>query len=194
MRQAAISMNAKDNMRKVIRNKLSQISLADYQQASEQICQHLSSHELLHGNTHIAIYAAHQNEISLASLHELLPDKKLLYPLCQSGSQLTFHHVINLAELTPGKYDILEPAPQKHREVPIDTIDLFFCPGLAFDKHGNRLGQGAGYYDRALEKRNPKAKLIGIGMDSQMLANIPSEPHDIQMDYLTTESGVSKTF
>ena len=106
---------------------------------------------------------------------------------------MTFHHVTNYSELRPGMLGILEPSQQNHQHIPTEDIDLFICPGLAFDKEGTRLGFGGGYYDRALARKKSSAGVIGVAMDLQILDSVPCSSHDISMDYLITEKGGWKT-
>ncbi|MBO4430404.1 MAG: 5-formyltetrahydrofolate cyclo-ligase [Bacteroidaceae bacterium] len=58
-------------------------------------------------------------------------------------------------------------------------IDLAIIPGMAFTPQGDRLGRGKGYYDRLLPQLH--CPLIGLAFPFQILPNIPTEPHDIQM-------------
>ena len=60
-------------------------------------------------------------------------------------------------------------------------------PGVAYDRMGNRVGRGKGYYDRLLG--SVKATLIGVGYDFQLIEeDIPADPHDVAMDIVITES------
>ena len=59
-------------------------------------------------------------------------------------------------------------------------------PAVAFDRKGNRLGRGKGYYDRLLA--GSKATKVGVGYEFQLLGEIPAEPHDIRMDMVITQS------
>ncbi len=61
------------------------------------------------------------------------------------------------------------------------AVDLAVVPGMAFDKSGNRLGRGKGYYDRLLPLIGYKYK-IGICFPFQFLDSIPVEPTDIPVD------------
>lgn len=61
-------------------------------------------------------------------------------------------------------------------------------PGIAYDNRGNRVGRGKGYYDRLLSRT--KATKIGIGYDFQLVDEIDSEPHDITMDIVITDSRI----
>ena len=70
----------------------------------------------------------------------------------------------------------------------IDNIELIIVPGIAYDNRGNRVGRGKGYYDRLLNRT--KATKIGIGYDFQLVDEIDSEPHDITMDIVITDSRI----
>lgn len=87
--------------------------------------------------------------------------------------------------LVPGPYGI--PCPEGPRVSP-EEIDLVVAPGLAFDRLCHRLGQGGGYYDRYLPKC--RAVTIGLAFECQMVDDLPLEAHDIQLDYVATESNL----
>ncbi len=65
--------------------------------------------------------------------------------------------------------------------------DLILLPLLGFDREGNRIGQGAGHYDRALELR-PSALRIGIAWSVQEVSAIPADPWDVPLDAIMTEA------
>jgi len=93
-----------------------------------------------------------------------------------------FHAVKNPdLELVPGAFGILEPSPTLP-VVDLAKIDVFLCPGLAFDSHGGRLGRGRGYYDRLLARARPDAYKIGVCFPHQLVPETFTEPHDIHMD------------
>jgi 5-formyltetrahydrofolate cyclo-ligase len=91
-------------------------------------------------------------------------------------------------DLVKNGFGILEPRKEAE-PADIRKIDLILVPGVAFDRLGNRLGHGKGFYDRFLESCN-NAYTIGIAYDFQVFNNIPCELHDKKMDAITTESGV----
>ncbi len=99
---------------------------------------------------------------------------------------MSFHQVTHHCTLTAGPFGILEPQASA-LEIDPDDLDLVLCPGLAFSTSGNRLGQGGGYYDRYLPKAT-KARRIGIAFNLQLRDSIPSNPHDIAMHEIVTES------
>lgn len=70
--------------------------------------------------------------------------------------------------------------------------ELLLMPLSAFDGSGNRIGYGAGHYDRAIDKLRKKGlnpRLIGIAFDCQEVASVPAEPHDVALSAVITESG-----
>ena len=67
---------------------------------------------------------------------------------------------------------------------------LVACPGLAFDREGNRLGRGKGYYDRFLSRLRQEARevfTVGVCLSEQLLPSLPHEDFDQRMDALVTE-------
>ena len=79
--------------------------------------------------------------------------------------------------LKKGLYGIGEPIERKF--VGLDKIDLVLVPGLAFDKRGNRLGRGKGYYDRFLKELPENKTYIGLAYDFQILRSLPTTPLDV---------------
>jgi 5-formyltetrahydrofolate cyclo-ligase len=71
------------------------------------------------------------------------------------------------------------------------TPDIIVLPLIAFDRKGNRLGQGGGYYDRYLAKS--KALHVGLAYTQQEVPNLPVEPHDQKLDWIITPKEVIKT-
>ncbi|NND03528.1 MAG: 5-formyltetrahydrofolate cyclo-ligase, partial [Acidimicrobiia bacterium] len=71
--------------------------------------------------------------------------------------------------------------------------DLFLVPGLTFDLWGNRLGWGAGFYDRLLAMAREDAPLVGIVPAEVVVDRLPAEVHDVAMTHLATEEGVLGT-
>lgn len=72
---------------------------------------------------------------------------------------------------------------------PLD-IDLILVPGLAFDKHGNRLGQGSGFYDRYLPTLRKDCLVVGIAFDEQLVDEVPCGPNDCKVDYIVTPTRI----
>ena len=80
------------------------------------------------------------------------------------------------------------PAAPVPRPVVAGEWDVVIVPLVAFDRFANRLGNGAGHYDRLLARhRRPS---IGIAFDTQRIDAVPIEAHDVALDMVVTESGV----
>jgi 5-formyltetrahydrofolate cyclo-ligase len=65
-------------------------------------------------------------------------------------------------------------------------VDLFIIPGVAFDRSGNRLGMGGGYFDRLLALASSKATLFGLAYGFQVVNHLPAESHDIPVHHVVT--------
>lgn len=103
---------------------------------------------------------------------------KIFLPVVADNS-MNFYNLKKHADLQKGKFGILEP--KKDKLFNPDTPAICFIPGLAFDKQGNRLGRGLGYYDRFLSQYKNIVK-VGICYSFQIYEKIPVEKHDKKMD------------
>ncbi|MEI6083951.1 MAG: 5-formyltetrahydrofolate cyclo-ligase [Verrucomicrobiota bacterium] len=84
------------------------------------------------------------------------------------------------ADLVVGRFGILEP-----KTVIPAQPDLWLVPGLGFDRSGNRLGRGKGFFDAMLQ--GAAGVKIGVGHDFQIVDKLPIEPHDVRLDFVVTE-------
>ncbi len=86
-------------------------------------------------------------------------------------------------DVQPGWYGIREPVASAG-PLALNPLDLILVPGVAFDRHGRRLGRGKGFYDRLLSGL-PGIK-CGIAFDEQMVEAVPVAPHDILVNRILT--------
>jgi 5-formyltetrahydrofolate cyclo-ligase len=101
------------------------------------------------------------------------------------GEHLEF---LSGSRFVPGTYGVMEPAPDSEKFF-VASLQGILVPGLVFNKNGNRLGKGKGFYDRALA--NFSGIKVGVCFDFQVSEKqIPREAHDIGMDFLVTDSGL----
>ena len=84
--------------------------------------------------------------------------------------------------------NILEP----ENPIKIKEVDVFLVPGIAFTASGKRLGRGGGYYDKLLSKY-PDTLKIGITFNERIMQDLPTESHDISMDYVFTNDKYYKS-
>jgi len=90
-------------------------------------------------------------------------------------------------ELEVGPYGIKQPKEDPTKTLGIDCIDMAIVPGVAFDKHNNRLGRGGGYYDEFLGSLPPHVSTVGLAFDFQMIDSLPfQEDHDVSVSCVLT--------
>ncbi len=173
----------KHQLRQQMRHILRQLTPSQRHEASAAICHSLQK-TLTDIPAVIASFIPLSTEPDLTSLHQLLPNTRIVYPRSQSVGTMHFHHLSDLTTLKKGLYDIPQPPDSSETRIAPTEIDLFLCPAFAYNKEGARLGKGGGYYDRLLAQRSPHSKLLGICFKPQLLANLPTEPHDIEVDQI----------
>lgn len=86
-----------------------------------------------------------------------------------------------------GRHDILEPSGPALGPGTVAGVDLIVLPGLAGNEQGDRLGQGAGWYDRALADVPGPVRVLLLN-DDEVMAAIPTEASDQQVDVIITET------
>lgn len=91
--------------------------------------------------------------------------------------------------LVRGRFNLMVPDPTKLNLVDPDLIDLIVVPAVAYDYDGNRLGMGAGYYDRFIPHVR-KAVLIGAIWSTQIVDKVPIGQYDQPVHYLLTEDKI----
>jgi 5-formyltetrahydrofolate cyclo-ligase len=137
-----------------------------------------------------AIYAALRNELSMKPLFDGIRALGQL-PLLPRihGGDLEFVPVRDWSDLRRGPLGVLEP-PRGHCGQPLQPGDIVVVPGLAFDRAGNRLGRGRGFYDRAFGTARSTPLLIGAGYAFQVRAHVPHTSRDRRVDAIVTEGGM----
>ncbi|MCH8076724.1 MAG: 5-formyltetrahydrofolate cyclo-ligase [SAR324 cluster bacterium] len=94
--------------------------------------------------------------------------------------------------LVSGAFSVLEPPPGDGVPVDRSGIDLVLAPGLAFDRHGGRLGYGKGYYDgflAAMAAEGFHPVVIGLAFSFQIVEEVPRGNRDFPVDGILTETG-----
>ena len=120
----------------------------------------------------------------------LAQGKTVVAPRIMGRHHMEAFPVTDLArDLEPSVYGLREPRPDG-QPVPPTVIDLVVVPGSVFDRTGHRIGYGGGYYDAYSERLRAGAARVGLAFDLQLVDTVPSEPHDLRLDALVTESGV----
>jgi len=89
-------------------------------------------------------------------------------------------------ELVEAPFGLKEPPPPWLTGAAVREATLILVPALAVDRHGARLGRGAGFYDRTLGLADPTAALVAVVRDDEILERLPAEPHDVPMTHALT--------
>lgn len=97
--------------------------------------------------------------------------------------------ITSLDDLVKGRFNLLVPDPAHLELIDPELIDIILVPAVAYDHAGNRLGMGAGYYDRFIS-RATKAIRIGAIWSSQIVPSIPTNEYDKGVQYLLTEDEI----
>ncbi len=110
--------------------------------------------------------------------------KKIALPRVEED-KITFYELSLTNTLVRGRFGIMEPPPYE----PVNKIDILVVPGIAFDKKGNRLGYGKGFYDRLLASKRTKFS-IGLAYSFQLVENLPYDLYDRRLDAIASEDGI----
>lgn len=176
----------KQVLRETLLAKRLQLSAEQGRRLSQVAQAHLASSALFRNAASVALYSPTRGEVETQLLFSLARQAKktVCYPRVE-GEGMVFAEVDDLSCLASGAFGLLEP--QGGSGVPIAELDLMVVPGVAFDRTGHRLGYGKGFYDRELHSSGFSGVLIGLCFDFQLVDRLPSEMHDVPVDYLVTE-------
>jgi 5-formyltetrahydrofolate cyclo-ligase len=133
----------------------------------------------------VGAYFAHGSEVTTELIIERAKTvgKKIALPRVEEDN-IIFYELSSIKFLIRGRFGIMEPPPYGH----ISDIDILVVPGIAFDKKGNRLGYGKGYYDRLLSGKRTFS--IGLAYSFQLLENLPYDRYDKRLDAIASEDGL----
>jgi 5-formyltetrahydrofolate cyclo-ligase len=134
-------------------------------------------------------YYPYNYESNILDILKKLEKKKftISLPKIKKNNQMNFYEWSFYEPLVINTFGIPEPISKK-KIYP----DILLVPLVAFDNDLNRLGYGGGFYDRYLKKIKNKKKIvtIGIGFAFQKIQKIPTNKHDMKLDYIITEKNL----
>lgn len=160
--------------------------------SSKAIARHFADHPILAFMPSFAGYIAMRGEVDIMPIFELMTryNKETALPCIVEGKNLLFRRWSKSDPLVRGPLNVQEPESTAPSVIP----SLVLVPLLAFDGEGYRLGYGAGYYDRTIAamREFPTPPLfIGVGYSMQEVDAVPTDAHDLPLDGILTELGVS---
>ena len=185
----------KSELRKSLRRQRIAIGRAQRNHCARRAAMQLLRWRRLRQARHIAIHLSTRSELSTATLIDRLlrQGRKLWAPVTRGSAEMRFVPLRRGGKLRRGPLGLLQPARTRPRRSTAH-IDLILLPLLGFDAQGHRLGNGGGYYDRALAGFRPGRRplLVGYAYTAQEMPMIPAEPWDVRLDAVVTEKGLRR--
>ncbi|MDO4431203.1 MAG: 5-formyltetrahydrofolate cyclo-ligase [Lonepinella koalarum] len=176
----------RNDIRRQIRKTRQNLTALEQQQAeiaiTEQALQLIEQRQA----NNIALYLSFDGEISTRLLIERLWKQgkqvylPVLHPFC--AGHLLFLKYDQNTPLVPNQFGILEPVLDVTKVLPLNELEIIFTPLVAFDKQGNRLGMGGGFYDRTLQHWQQQDFVpVGLAHQCQQVEQLPIETWDMPL-------------
>lgn len=155
------------------------------------ICRNFLDSELYNNASSLFLYAAVGSEVNIDPIIEkaLSDGKKVALPLClDKEGTMEFYFITSFDDVKVGMYGIREPNEDICHKAEHDENTVCLLPGLCFDKKGNRLGYGKGYYDRFLAHFSGIS--VGISFSDCIAESLAVNEHDKKAHYLIIDKNI----
>lgn len=186
--------NLKNDLRKAMLGKRKSMNIEDVITSSNKIIETIMELPEFKSSKNIMLYLSFNNEVNTYPLVKWCLDnnKIVIAPYCiQHSKEIVPYRITNLStDLVKSDFGVMEPKKDLLEKINIEDIDLILVPAVAFDQHCNRIGFGAGYYDRFLCNKPKHTPAIGIAYDYQIIDKIPTDEYDVPLDFIITEKRV----
>lgn len=189
--------SSKNQLRQRLRQQRRDLPAATQRRAAKRLLQQLRKLPEFRRARHIALYSASDGEISTNEVlrHCQQRGKVCYLPVIHRDTkqaQMRFHRHAPGQTLRSNTFNIPEPNALRRRQIDPARLDMMLLPLVGFDRRGNRLGMGGGYYDRALafkQRRNAANTplLIGLAHHLQEVERLPTQHWDIPLDWVATD-------
>lgn len=185
-RMKSTQQTLRNQLRQQIRKTRANLTALQQQQAEESITQQALALIEERNAQHIALYISFDGEISTEKLIKTLwaQGKQVYLPVLHpfKPNHLLFLRYLPDTPMLKNKFGIWEPKLNVQNVLPLDELDILFTPLVAFDKQGNRLGMGGGFYDRTLQNWQNKSFIpVGLAHQCQQVENLPTEHWDVPL-------------
>lgn len=181
---------AKAALRREIQTRLRGLLAADAASWSETLCRRLLSSDLFDRPGSVMLFTPLPGEVDLSPLAAVLHAEGRTLCLPRVGWEHGSLRPVAVGwpwdGLVETRFGLREP-PEDAPSIPLGDLSAILVPGLAFDKAANRLGRGAGFYDRFLARPGLTARKVGVGFDLQVVARVPTDAQDVPLDAVATE-------
>ena len=185
-RMKSTQQTLRNQLRQQIRKTRANLTALQQQQAENSITQQALAFIEERNAQHIALYVSFDGEISTDKLIKTLwaQDKHVYLPVLHpfNPNHLLFLRYLPDTPMLKNKFGIWEPKLNVQNVLPLDELDILFTPLVAFDKEGNRLGMGGGFYDRTLQNwQNSSFITVGLAHQCQQVEQLPTEAWDVPL-------------
>ena len=185
-RMKSIQQTLRNQLRQQIRKTRANLTALQQQQAEDSITHQALALIEARNAQHIALYVSFDGEISTEKLIKTLwaQDKHVYLPVLHpfNPNHLLFLRYLPDTPMLKNKFGIWEPKLNVQNVLPLDELDILFTPLVAFDKQGNRLGMGGGFYDRTLQNwQNSSFIPVGLAHQCQQVEQLPTEAWDVPL-------------
>lgn len=185
-RMKSTQQTRRNQLRQQIRKTRANLTALQQQQAEDSITQQALAFIEERNAQHIALYVSFDGEISTEKLIKTLwaQDKHVYLPVLHpfNPNHLLFLRYLPDTPMVKNKFGIWEPKLNMQNVLPLDELDILFTPLVAFDKQGNRLGMGGGFYDRTLQNwRNSSFIPVGLAHQCQQVEQLLTEAWDVPL-------------
>ncbi|MHB1404242.1 MAG: 5-formyltetrahydrofolate cyclo-ligase [Desulfitobacteriaceae bacterium] len=188
-------MDEKRQVRKLVLGRRAALSAEEHALKSDRITAKILSLPEYQKAKTVMLFLNFRDEVETTglALESLALKKKLILPRCGPQGILIPAIVRDMEQdIEPGMWGIREPKKDALVEADPAEIDFVLVPGAAFDMSGNRLGYGAGYYDRFFKRLRLGVPRMAVAFSCQILPQLPVEEHDQKMTALVTEDAVHR--
>ena len=185
-RMKSTQQTLRNQLRQQIRKTRANLTALQQQQAEDSITQQALALIEERNAQHIALYISFDGEISTDKLIQILwaQGKQVYLPVLHpfNPNHLLFLRYLPDTPMLKNKFGIWEPKLNVQNVLPLDELDILFTPLVAFDKEGNRLGMGGGFYDRTLQNwQNSSFIPVGLAHQCQQVEQLPTEAWDVPL-------------
>ncbi len=179
----------KKEAREMMRQRRKEMSSRERRERNRRIRENLLALEEVERAGTMYSFVSYGTEAdTLSLLSTFLQQGRLVAVPKVSGEDMAFYQIAHLEELEPGFQGIPEP-PETH--LVRGEGGVMLLPGLAFDRHRNRVGYGGGYYDRYLaEEAGAGLVTVAIAYDFQVVERLVVDDYDWRPDILVTDRRV----
>jgi 5-formyltetrahydrofolate cyclo-ligase len=188
-------LDSKAALRRTILGRRARRPLAEQESAGRSLADQLLSLPELAAATRVAAYVAGPGEPETRPLMDQLARRgaEVLLPVLLDDFDLDWAPLVDLDQLRPGRFGILEPDSPRLGVEAVAGVEAIVCPGVAGDPAGHRLGRGGGSFDRVLVRLRPQVLRCLALYDDEVLDVVPTAHHDQPVDVLVTPTRVLRT-